>query len=324
MAEDNHYIPIFYQKRWAVFADRRVCVYSRPHKAAVVQRKHPKGVGYQRDLYTVSNLDAALATYLEQRFFRVTDDQAAKALSIIEAGQWKPMNTATRSGWTRFIMSLLHRNPEQVGKSLEMISQSVALDRPRYEKLYQDRKDTNHPPTFEEFWRDILPEIVGRAWIRLIETTIDSESVGNHFNNLLWRVLDFKSSRTFLTGDRPIIMTNGMSKMDSHLAIPIGPRKLFIAAHTPSWANALMREKADDVIAFVNDKIVRQARRFCIGVNDAHLSFFAKRFGEMLPGSPFDTVSMPTTEDLAKLASNDEFEITAALDSAPGSLLVTS
>lgn len=48
MAEDNHYVPIFYQKRWAIRPDRRVCVYSRPYKDVHVQRKHPKGVGYQR------------------------------------------------------------------------------------------------------------------------------------------------------------------------------------------------------------------------------------------------------------------------------------
>ena len=88
MAEDNHYVPIFYQKRWAIRPDRRVCVYSRPYKDARVQRKHPKGVGYQPDLYTVTNTDAAVATYLERQFFKVTDDLAAKALSVIEAGQW--------------------------------------------------------------------------------------------------------------------------------------------------------------------------------------------------------------------------------------------
>jgi len=308
MAEDNHYIPIFYQKRWAICADKRVCVYSQPHKDARVERKHPKGVGYQRDLYTVTNVDAAVATYLERHFFKVTDDLAAKALSIIEAGQWKPMDTATRSGWTRFIMSLLHRNPEQVGKFLEIVSQYVAIVKPQYEKLYHDKRDANHPATFDEFWQDILPEVVGRTWVKLIQTTIDSKSVGAHFNSLIWRVLDFKSSHTFLTGDRPIIMTNGMNYTDSHLAIPIGPRKLFIAAHTAGWADALMHDKADNVIAFVNDRIVRQARRFCIGVNDAHLLFFAKRFGQMLPSSPVETVPLPTAEELNELALKNEVE----------------
>lgn len=314
MAEDNHYIPIFYQRRWATCADRRVCVYSRPYKDVHVQRKHPKGIGYQRDLYTVTNVDAAVATYLERHFFKVTDDLGAKTLSVIEAGQWKQlMDTATRSGWTRFIISLLHRNPEQVGKSLEIVSQYVAILKPQYEKLYHDKKDANHPPTFDEFWQDILPEVVGRTWIRLIQTTIDSRFVGNHFNNLIWRILDFKSSYTFLTGDRPIIMTNGMNSTDSHLAIPIGPRKLFIAAHTSGLADALVRDKADDVIAFVNDRIVRQARRFCIGVNDAHKLFFAKRFGEMLPSSPIETAPLPTAEELNEMALENEVEYEVGL-----------
>jgi Protein of unknown function (DUF4238) len=309
MAEDNHYVPIFYQKRWAIRPDRRVCVYSRPYKDADVQRKHPKGVGYQRDLYTGTNTDAAVATYLERQFFKVTDNLAAKALSVIEAGQWGPMDTTTRSGWTRFIMSLLHRNPEQVGKFLQIVSEYVAILKPQYEKLYNDKKDANHPPTFDEFWLHVLPEVIGRSWVNLIQTTIDSKSIGEHFNHLVWRVLDFQSSYTFLTGDRPIIVTNGMIKIDSHLAIPVGPRKLFIAAHTTGLADALTRDKADNVIAFVNDKIVRQARRFCIGVDDTHLSFFAKRFGEMLPSSPFDNAPLPTAKELTELALRNQLEV---------------
>jgi hypothetical protein len=308
MPEDNHYVPIFYQKRWAIRADRRVCVYSRPYKDARAQRKHPAGVGYQRDLYTVTNADAAVATYLERQFFKRTDDLAAKALAVIEAGQWKPMDSTTRSGWTRFIISLLHRNPEQVGKFLELVSQYVALIKPQYEKLYSSKKDANHPATFDEFWQDILPEIIGRTWIKLIQTTIDSKSVGEHFNRLVWKILDLKSSYTFLTGDRPIMMTNGMIRTDSHLAIPIGPRKLFIAAHTTELADALRRDTPDKVIAFVNDKIVRQAHRFCFGVDDTHLSFFAKRFGEKRPSSPVETAPLPTTEELKELALRSEAE----------------
>jgi hypothetical protein len=179
------------------------------------------------------------------------------------------------------------------------------VKKPQYERRYGDKKDANHPATFDEFWQDILPELLGRTWIILTQRTIDDNFVGEHFNKLVWRVLNFKSSYTFLTGDRPIIMTNGMAEKDSHLAILIGPRKLFIGAHTTQWADALIRDKADDVIAFVNDRIVRQARRFCIGVNDAHLSFFAKRFGEMLPSSPVETAMLPTAEELTELALAD-------------------
>jgi hypothetical protein len=69
-----------------------------------------------------------------------------------------------------------------------------------------------------------------------------------------------------------------------------------------------MRSKADSVMAFVNDRIVRQARRFCIGVNDAHLSFFEKHFGEMLPSSPVETVPLPSAEELNALVLKNEVE----------------
>jgi hypothetical protein len=306
MAEDNHYIPKFYQRRWAVHADKCVCVYSRPHKEVHVQRKRPKGVGFERDLYTVTNPDPAVATYLERQFFQVTDDLAAKALAVIEAGQWSAMGTDIRSGWTRFIMSLLHRNPERIAESLQTVSRYVAMLKPRYERMYHLKKDANHPATFEEFWQIMLPEILDRTGIRLIQTSIDTEAAGRHFNNLLWGVLDFKSSHTFLTGDRPIIMTNGMIRPDAHLAIPIGPRKLFIAARTIDLVNELKRENADNVVTSINDRIVRQARRFCLGVDDSYRAFFGERFGEMLPGSPFDTMPPPTDEELAEMAAEIE------------------
>lgn len=305
MSEKNHYLPIFYQKRWGTRADKHVCVYARPHNAPHKSWKHPAGVGYQTDLYTVSNVDAAVATYLEKQFFLVTDNLAAKALSVIERGQRQPMDTTTRSGWTRFIMSLLHRNPEQVAKSHGVVSQYVSLLKPQYEKLYNDKKDVNHPATFDEFWRDILPEVVGRTWIKLIQRTIDGEIVGAHFNRLIWRVIDFKSTSTLMTGDRPVIMTNGMIKPDSHLVIPIGPRKLFVAAPNLDLVNSLVGQNADEVVEFVNDRIVKQAHRFCISCEDAYLQFFDDRFGEMLPSSPVETMPSPTKEELQKLANKD-------------------
>jgi hypothetical protein len=305
LSENNHYLPIFYQRRWGTRADKRVCVYSRPYKASCKIWKHPAGVGYQTDLYTVSNVDAAAATYLEKQFFLVTDDLAAKALSVIECGQWQPMNTTTRSAWTRFIMSLLHRNPEQVAKSLAVVSQYVSLLKSQYEKLYYEKKDANHPATFDEFWQDILPEIVGRTWIRLVQTTIDSKTVGAHFNNLFWRVVEFKSKSTLMTGDRPIIMTNGMVKPDSHLVIPIGPRKLFVAAPNLDLVNSLAGQNADEVVEFVNDRVVRQAHRFCISSEDRYLQFFDDRFGEMLPSSPVETLPSPTIEELQEMANKD-------------------
>jgi hypothetical protein len=65
----------------------------------------------------------------------------------------------------------------------------------------------------------------------------------------------------------------------------------------------------DNVVAFVNDKVVRQACDFCIGINDSQKAFFAKRFGERLPGSPFDVMPPPTAEELAAMASEVDYDL---------------
>lgn len=142
-------------------------------------------------------------------------------------------------------------------------------------------------------------------WIRLIQSNIDNSEVGNHFNNLVWSVINFHGSDTLLTGDRPIIMTNGMVAADSHLAIPIGPRKMFLATQSIEYSNSIAQGDSDKFIAFINDRIVRQARRFCIGIDDSHLSFFTERFGEMLPSSPIDVTPLPTADELRQMVFSD-------------------
>jgi hypothetical protein len=130
--------------------------------------------------------------------------------------------------------------------------------------------------------------------------------VGNHFNRLIWQVFELYGTKTFLTGDRPIIMTNGMVNPDSHLAIPIGPRKLFVAAADNRILREIRRGTSDQLADFTNDIIVRQARKFCIGADDSNLEFFSARFGEMRPSSAVEVTPVPTDEQLREMFLKDD------------------
>ena len=83
-------------------------------------------------------------------------------------------------------------------------------------------------------------------------------------------------------------MTKGMSRPNSHLAMPIGPRLLFIAANDPQFADTLARRDPDKLVTAANNEIVRQARKFVWGLDDSQLRFVARRLGEMLPSSIMD------------------------------------
>ena len=115
MSENHHYIPVFYLRRWIGY-DLCLCAYSRPYDRVKAIRKHPSATGFAEDLYAVPGADAETERHLERRFFLVADNRAAQALKIIESGPGVQLRDTLRSAWSRFLVTLLFRNPEAVSR----------------------------------------------------------------------------------------------------------------------------------------------------------------------------------------------------------------
>jgi Protein of unknown function (DUF4238) len=211
------------------------------------------------------------------------------------------LNNRLRSGWSRFVMSLIHRAPEEIRYFFDEVKKHVQDAERVFEENYATLRLPTDPAAFEEFKRNRPTNPAGRAAVVLIQKIIDSDIVGNHLNRMIWTILSPPSSYPFLTSDRPLIMTNGMINPESHLALPIGPRKLFIASNRNEIVQEIARRKPDDLVSFVNDRIVKQARRFVIGVDDQQLRFVVKRFGARLPSSPTEFTKFPSPEEMRKL-----------------------
>src|ERR1700730_11752891 len=110
----HHYIPVFYLKQWAG-DDRRICEFSKPYDRVKARRVHPDGTGYVHGLNTIPGLPPHETDFLETHFLKITDDMAAKALPrlISNAAAVKTV-PKLRDGWSRFIASLMIRNPEML------------------------------------------------------------------------------------------------------------------------------------------------------------------------------------------------------------------
>jgi hypothetical protein len=303
LPEKHHYFPIFYQKRWTSDRDGRVCVYSKPHRQVKALRRYPDQIGFRYDLYTIPGVEFETASHLERRFFLQTDNDAAQALSSMERDPRIALDNRLRSGWSRFVMSLIHRAPDEVSIFFREVTQHVGQAEREFEEHYAERRLPTDPETFEEFARARPANPAGIATAMLIQKVIDSRFVGNHFNRMTWTIISPPSAYTFLTSDRPIIMTNGLVNPDSHLALPIGPRRLFIASNQATIVREIAARKPDDLVAFVNDRVIKQARNFVIGVDDKQLRFVEKRFGARLPSSPTETAPRPTYEEVSALAA---------------------
>lgn len=285
MPQKHHYIPVFYLKRW-VGKDGRLCVYSRWHDRIEARRMHPGATGYVKDLYAIKGAGDEIAMHLEGRFLSKADGDAAQALVVLETGRAAQLDVRLRSGWSRFVMTLFHRNPESVAKWRTKASQASAQAEERVRANYATFRQPTDPETYEQ--KQTSEYYEARSTVRLLQTLMDHPDLGNHLNRMNWDVVPLQSSHSLLTSDRPLIMTKGMSRPDSHLAIPIGPKLLFIAANDPQFADTLARGDPDKLVAAANNEIVRQARKFVWGLDHSQLRFVERRLGEMLPSSVMD------------------------------------
>jgi hypothetical protein len=114
--------------------------------------------------------------------------------------------------------------------------------------------------------------------------------MGGHLNQMRWSVVTFKDERhTLLTSDRPIVMTNGIIGPDDHLALPIGPRMLFVATNNVQTENMIRTIDPGILMAQVNDRVASQARKYVYGCDDRQLRFVQNRLGRKWPSTPLET-----------------------------------
>lgn len=291
MAEQkHHYIPEFYLKQWAG-QDHRLFEFCRRHRDIVVARPtFPGGTGYVRGLYSMRAAPPHLKDIFEDRFMSVADGVAATSLQLMIDDRYVPTGPQ-KIAWTRFIMSLWYRTPEGIARSTEMVrkyfeSRSLEHIQSEYDKV----KEPDDPPTPEEYIREQGDGMVERTLIHHLMDIIESEKVRDKIMSMQWHVGWFDNLKhPLITGDRPIIMTDGLAFPDSHLVMPLSPKYIFIAANTDEEvAKIKALSRSGELAKRMNDRIARQARKFVFASDTTQLHFIEKRLGQKVACSPFE------------------------------------
>lgn len=277
----HHYIPAFYLSRWAG-NDGCLCQWSRPYGQKVKPlRVHPNATGYARKLYELRGYEPQIAQQVEQNFFQPVDALAAAVLSEAEATAGKVNWTAEkRSSWTRFIISLLLRCPEDVAAfrtnwerdffKVDTISQE------KYEKF----RTADDPPLFSDYLRSRPEPQRERLLFNVFLSLFNYEDTGQYINDMNWGFLIFsRSELEFLTSDRPIIRTSGIKPPDGHIVFPVGPNSVFVAGATENIYRRIAEIKPRELIREINRQVVGSAVKFAYSRDDSSVRFMQNRFG---------------------------------------------
>ncbi len=289
--QKHHYIPVFYLKQW-MGPKETACEFSRPRDRVKTRQVHPDGTGYVRGLNTIPGTAPEDADFLETYFFKKTDDDAARALRILLAEcPWR-FTDKERSGWSRFITSLIARNPEEIQR-LKAAGQAL-FDKalPEIEADYAAGREPTDPPTYAEYVAIHSPNPRGRAGAILVQRVIDHPMIGTKINNMRWMVLhDARPKNLLLTSDRPVVMTNGLDADNSQLILPISPKHVFVATNnlaTENYIRSVMQQK--QMIEQINERVARQSHKYVFGFSDAQLLFVSRRLGMKYTANPIENM----------------------------------
>lgn len=277
----HHYIPAFYLKRWAA-PDGKVTEFTKPRREIVARRIMPERTGYQERLYELRGYERALAQQVEEKFFKPLDTWASNSLDMLERhGHRAPWESHSRSAWTRFLLSLLLRCPEDIEVFREWWHEDFSRTDAAAEARYQSARGENDPATFSEFLAGQPLGVKERHQFQVFYSLVDHDSVGGRINEMEWRVLQSPNTApAFLTSDRPIIRTHSLDKKGDHIALPIGPRLLFIASHDRDFLDAVLRADQKGLVKECNRQVVEGASRFVYGVDERQTRFIQNRFGK--------------------------------------------
>lgn len=270
-------------QRWAR-DDGRVTEYRRPRDKLVAKQRHPAATGYMIELYANTNkADPAERQALELVFMQRVDALAADALVHLEAQGSKPSDPDLRSAWSRFLMSLMHRSPERMKYLVKRVREWEEGElNPELRAKYGALRGENDPATFDEWLAakgPAAPDLV----IRLLQMLIDSDSIGPVLNNMRWAVHEANGDFGFLTGDMPIMISNGIGQRDGFVMLAIGPSKLFIAAHDAEIIKSFTSQSDNALQRGLNEACVAQSRHVIVACGDRQTSFVDSRFLRDLP-----------------------------------------
>lgn len=286
----HHYIPEFYLKQWGnPNRDGQLYEYCRRYKGVKTRRTHPGGTGYVRGLYTFDELNDEARNFLEDEFFLRADHKASVALQRLLKHDLN-LGDELMSAWSRFIMTLLFRNPEAIQRLRTKIAIGLPSALGELKAAWQTARREGDPHTFEEYAAAMPRRDVQQATLMLLRSIMDNERIGQFLNSMIWGVLTFNRLRyPLLTSDRPYIMTNGLDKPDGHLVMPISPDSIFLAARNMEIMHQLDAEfKREDLRLSekLNDIVTRQSHRFVWGNTDTQIDFVTSRLGQRQRSMP--------------------------------------
>jgi len=279
--KDHHYLPQFLLRAWAG-CDGKIERFTQPRPGKLdVRRVYPSEAGFQRNLYAAPpgvnpSFDA------ERDFFQKLD--SAAALAHAKLLRLEKPDAQDRYSWAAFVLSLFHRTPEHLKATtalLDAMWDRVDDSQGRYEAIRQ----AGDPLTIQEYLLRLDPNIRARSSFASLLRSIESSPLVNFLSRITWGVIDVSAAaRSLLLSDNPVMLAP-LAKPLGHIAMPIGPTRLFVATVDLETGKSIRRLGDNQLTRNSNAAVVQHATATVIADNRRQAPYIARHFGTKPIGS---------------------------------------
>ncbi|MCS4244125.1 hypothetical protein M2418_003666 [Rhizobium sp. BIGb0125] len=274
----HHFLPVFFLKKWAG-TDGRLVEFSKPYKNIVRPRRtHPKGTGFIDRLYAIEGFAGELSYEVERSFLSPVDSRASTALEAMVAGN-QP-SPAERDAWARFMMSLLMRMPTEINLLKGVVQDIDRRIAGGIGQMLLRHVPVDYHGAIEQAFVEYKREAQERLTQNIMRV-LSSDDIVPLISAMHWDLIDLAASpNELLVSDRPVIVhRDALPGSETTIALPVGPRNLFVAATKPGLLAELRRVPPKKITSSVNADIVAGASRLIYGNNDRQLAFIQNRMG---------------------------------------------
>lgn len=260
----HHYVPQFLLRAWAASTlDGKVEVFRLDLENAPSSRRSPKYTGYEDDLYALTKPVVAGMDRqgIEKQFLTHVDNRGAHVRCMLEDEGLGALTLEDRVDWSRFLMSLRLRQPDIVqvlrNESAVHLRATLATQPEQYEEL----AGLEDPPTLEEWTEKNFPGLIENFGLSFFHELVDNPSFGDKLLRMKWWMWNFSDvPYALVLADHPCIFTSGVDDPNLVVALPIAPKKAFMATQTDRVSEVMRRQRPKDLAMRLNESSVSQAR----------------------------------------------------------------
>lgn len=277
----HHYVPQFLLREWSETTDDgqvEVFRLDLPHIPS--SRTTPKYTGYEVDLYALTRevIAGMDKQAIEKRFNRDVDNQGALVLQKLNSGGLRVLTIDDRVRWARFLMSLRIRQPDVVQMLRSEGERHLRATLTAQQKQYEELLGLEDSLSLVKWTEEQYPGLIENIGLSFFHRIVDNPVVGEKILQMKWWLWDFSDvPHDLVLADHPCIFTSGLDDPGLIIALPISPRKAFMATQSVKAAEIMRRQSANELVKRINESSVRQGRVRIYARDKSHARFIRNR-----------------------------------------------